>query len=172
MTTSPAVWYLMRSSGVVALLLLTVAFGLGIATSKRWRPSNARLHVTTTVHRNASLLAIVFLTVHVATSVIDPDAQVGVVQSLLPFGSDWSLATGVLSLDLLVAVAATSLGRRRLGFRAWRLVHWSAYAAWPLAVAHGLGMGTDVRVWWLQAVTVACIGAMGGLLTWRVLARA
>src|SRR4051794_36611129 len=160
MTTSPAVWYLMRSSGVVALLLLTVAFGLGIATSKRWRPSDARLHVTTTVHRNASLLAIVFLTVHVVTSVIDPDAQVGVVQSLLPFGSDWSLATGVLSLDLLVAVAATSLGRRRLGYHAWRLVHWSAYAAWPLALAHGLGMGTDVGVWWLQAVAVACIGAM------------
>src|SRR4051812_28420635 len=86
MTTSPAVWYLMRSSGIVALLLLTAAFGLGVATSNRWRPAGARLYVTTQIHRNASLLAVVFLVVHIVTSVVDPDAQVGVVSALTPFG--------------------------------------------------------------------------------------
>src|SRR3954452_7204518 len=124
MTTSPAVWYLMRSSGIVALLLLTAAFGLGVATSNRWRPAGARLYVTTQIHRNASLLAVVFLVVHIVTSVVDPDAQVGVVSALTPFGSSWSLAVGALSLDLIVALIVTSLGRRRLSYRAWRLFHW------------------------------------------------
>lgn len=167
MTTAPAVWYLMRASGVVALLLLTVTFGLGIATSNRWKPRSSRLWVTTAIHRNASLLAVVFLTVHVLTSAIDPDAAVRWVSIVWPFGTAWSLAVGTLSLDLVTALVVTSLGRRRLSFRAWRVLHWSAYAAWPFAVAHGLGMGTDVRTWWLQAVTVACIGAMGGVVTWR-----
>ena len=37
----------------------------------------------------------------------------------------------------------TSVGRIRLGYRAWRVVHWSGYACWPVAVAHGVGAGTD-----------------------------
>jgi sulfoxide reductase heme-binding subunit YedZ len=166
-TTTPAVWYLMRASGVVAVLLLTVAFGLGVATSNRWKPRASRLWVTTAIHRNASLLAIAFLAVHVFTSAIDPDAAVRWLAVVWPFGTSWSLAVGTFSLDLVAALVLTSLGRRRLSFRAWRVLHRSAYAAWPLAVAHGLGMGTDVRTWWLQAVTIACIAAMGGVVTWR-----
>jgi len=60
MTNALPVWYLMRASGVVALLLLTLSLSLGIATSNRWRPRGAALYVTTTIHRNASLLAVVF----------------------------------------------------------------------------------------------------------------
>lgn len=167
MTTAPAVWYLMRASGVVALLLLTVSFTLGAATSNRWMPRASRLWVTTAIHRNASLLAVAFLGVHVLTSAIDPDAAVRWVSIVWPFGTAWSLAVGTLSLDLVAALVVTSLGRRRLSFRTWRVVHWSAYAAWPLAVAHGLGLGTDVRTAWLQAVTIGCIAVMGGAVTWR-----
>jgi hypothetical protein len=35
---------------------------------------------------------------------------------------------GALALDLLVAVIVTSAVRARLGLRAWRAVHWAAYA--------------------------------------------
>jgi len=166
-TTAPAVWYLMRASGVVALLLLTVSFALGVATSNRWRPRASRLWVTTAIHRNASLLSVVFLAVHVLTSAIDPDAAVRRVSIVWPFGTSWSLGVGTLSLDLVATLVVTSLGRRRLSFRTWRFVHWSAYGAWPLAVAHGLGMGTDARTVWLQGVTIACLAAMGGVVTWR-----
>lgn len=167
--TEPAVWYLMRASGVVSLLLLTTSLALGIATTTRWRPTGARLRVTTMVHRNAALLAVAFLAVHVLTAVLDPDAGVRAVSALVPFGSAWSLAAGTLALDLVIALVATSLGRRRLSFRAWRIVHWSAYAAWPLAVAHGLAMGTDARAWWSALVTVACISVATGAASWRLM---
>jgi hypothetical protein len=49
-TTALPVWYLMRASGVVALLLLTLSFSLGIATSNRWRPRGTALYVTTAIH--------------------------------------------------------------------------------------------------------------------------
>jgi methionine sulfoxide reductase heme-binding subunit len=168
MTTAPAVWYLMRATGVVALLLLTLSFGLGIATSNRWYPRGSRQWVTTTLHRNASLLSVVFLAIHVVTSIIDPDAQVRALAAFWPFGTAWWLATGTLSLDLLAAVVVTGLTRNRLPMRFWKAVHWSAYAAWPLAVVHTLGMGTDAHAWWLAAVTIACIAAIGGLVTWRL----
>jgi methionine sulfoxide reductase heme-binding subunit len=168
MSHAPAVWYLMRASGVVALLLLTLALSLGIATANRWRPPGSRLFVTTTLHRNASLLAVAFLAVHVLTAVVDPDAGVGLASVLLPVGGVW-LAAGTLALDALAAVTITSLLRRRLSYRLWRMVHWSVYAAWPLAVAHGLGMGSDVGTWWLGLVTVACLAATAGAVTWRLL---
>jgi sulfoxide reductase heme-binding subunit YedZ len=169
MTHAPAVWYLMRSSGVVALLLLTVSFGLGVANAMRWTLFGSRLWVTTAIHRNSSLLAVAFLAVHVLTAVIDPDAQVAAVAVVSPFGSSAGLAAGTLSLDLLAAVVLTSLGRRRLKFRAWRMIHWSVYAAWPLAVAHTIAMGTDVSLWWLQTATLASMGAVGALVAWRML---
>ena len=50
--------------------------------------------------------------------------------------------------------------RRRLGYRAWRTVHWLAYASWPVAVLHGLGTGSDVKQWWMLALTVVCVVAV------------
>ncbi|HEY5659673.1 MAG TPA: ferric reductase-like transmembrane domain-containing protein [Gaiellaceae bacterium] len=169
MTHAPAVWYLMRSTGIVALVLLTLSFGLGVANTNRWRPHGSRLYVTTEIHRYVSLLAVAFVAVHVATAVIDPDAQVRTLAAVWPFGPPFSLALGVLSLDLLAAVVLTSLGRRRLPFGAWRAVHWSAYAAWPLAFVHTLAMGTDAHLWWLELPVLACTAAMGALVSWRVL---
>jgi sulfoxide reductase heme-binding subunit YedZ len=168
-TNALPVWYLMRATGVVSLLLLTLAFALGIATSNRWRPTGSRLYVTTTLHRNAALLAVAFLAVHVVTAVIDVDAGVGLVSMILPVGPGW-LAVGTLGLDLLAALVLTSLVRRHLGYRLWRAIHWAAYGAWPLAFAHGLGMGSDDGTWWLDAVAIACIATMAAVVTWRVLA--
>ena len=168
-TNALPVWYLMRATGVVSLLLLTLAFALGIATSNRWRPTGSRLYVTTTLHRNAALLAVAFLAVHVVTAVIDVDAGVGLVSVIFPVGPGW-LAVGTLGLDLLAALVLTSLVRRHLGYRLWRAIHWAAYGAWPLAIAHGLGMGSDDGTWWLDAVAIACIATMAAVVTWRVLA--
>ena len=64
----------------------------------------------------------------------------------------------------------TSLVRTRLGYRAWRLVHWSGYACWPVAVAHGVGAGTDVhRTSWAAALTVGCVALVAAAVAWRLL---
>jgi hypothetical protein len=105
-----AEWYLMRGSGVVSLILLTVVFALGIATSKRFRPSGLPLYVTTTVHRNASLLAVSFLGIHIGTAVLDTYSHVPLTAVLVPFGSHWRpfwVGLGTLALDLLAAVVVT-----------------------------------------------------------------
>jgi sulfoxide reductase heme-binding subunit YedZ len=166
-------WYLLRATGVVALLLLTIVFALGIATSKRFRPKGLPLWVTTTLHRNASLLAVAFLALHVVTTVIDPDASVGVLSVVVPFTSSFApfwIGLGAVALDLMVALLVTSLLRHRMSFAAWRAVHWAAYAAWPLAIAHGLGSGTDASTPWLRAVNASSIFIAGAALVWRLAA--
>jgi predicted ferric reductase len=168
----PAVWYLMRGSGVVTLVLLTLVVVLGIATARRWRAGRLPRFVTLGLHRNVSLLAVVFLGVHVGTALADSYASVSVAQMLVPMQSAryglW-LALGALSLDLVVAVVATSLLRVHLGQRAWKSIHWLAYASWPLALAHGLGMGTDRATGWLVDTAAACIVVVAAALGWRAL---
>ena len=88
----------------------------------------------------------------------------------MPFGARYRplwVGLGALASDLLVVLVATSLLRRRIGPRAWRAVHWAAYACWPVAVAHGLGTGSDVRSGWMLAVTLACVGVAAGAVCAR-----
>jgi sulfoxide reductase heme-binding subunit YedZ len=170
LTTAPA-WYLMRGSGVVTLILLTGVVVLGIATSKHTQIGRLPRFATLGLHRSISLLAVVFLALHVVTAIVDPYAAVRVVQIVLPLPVGpyplW-LGLGALSLDVLAAVIVTSLLRHRLSRRVWKSVHWLAYASWPLAFAHGLGMGTDSSSAWFLGVAVTCAAAVIPAAAWRL----
>ena len=164
MTVGPsAYWYLTRASGAVALVLLTVSVVLGIAAIARLRSRGLPRFVVDGVHRTASLLAVVFLVIHILTAVLDGFASISLVDAVIPFAGSYRplwLGLGALGFDLLLAVVITSLVRGRMGHAAWRGVHWLAYAAWPLAVVHGFGTGSDVHQEWLMAINVACIAAV------------
>lgn len=173
MSGSMAVWYLMRGSGVVSLMLLTGVVALGVATWGGVRLGAMPRFATLALHRSVSLLAVAFLAVHVVTAVADPYAAVGVIDAVVPFSAAaqplW-VGLGALSLDLVAALVVTGLLRRRIGQRAFRAVHWAAYAAWPLALLHGLGMGSDASSTWMRVAVGACILAAAGATAWRVYA--
>jgi sulfoxide reductase heme-binding subunit YedZ len=165
-----ALWYLSRGTGVITLLLLTLVVTLGIATrSGRPLPGLPRFAVAG-VHRNASLLTVALLGVHVGTLLFDPYAQLRLVDLVLPFAGNYRpfwLGLGTLALDLLAALITTSLLRHRLGVRTWKVVHATAYAAWPLALLHALGTGTDTGTVWLRGLAVFSIVAVSVNVAWR-----
>jgi DMSO/TMAO reductase YedYZ heme-binding membrane subunit len=158
-----ALWYLTRATGAVTLLLLTGSVMLGIANVGRLQSTRWPRFVIEGVHRNISLLAIAVLVVHVVTSVLDPFAGIRLIDAVVPFVGSYRplwLGLGAFASDLLLAIAITSLVRRRLGHGVWRATHWLAYLCWPVAVLHTVGTGSDVRQLWLQALTAACILAV------------
>jgi len=162
-TGGSALWYLARASGVVSLVLLTGTVLLGILTSFRWSSPKWPRFVVELVHRNLSLLVVVFLAIHIVTVVADPYAPIRWVDAVVPFVSAYRplwLGFGALAFDMLVALIVTSLLRHRIGYRAWRVVHWFAYACWPVAVVHGLGTGTDTPSGAILLLTLACVGAV------------
>jgi sulfoxide reductase heme-binding subunit YedZ len=170
--TSGPVWYLMRGSGVVSLLLLTVVSALGMATVGRWSPGRVPRFVTLGLHRNISLLAVVFLAIHVLTAVIDPDAYVRAVAVVVPaphghYGL-W-LGLAALAFDLFAALIVTSVLRERIAPRVWRAVHYVAYLAWPVALLHGAGMGTDAGSVWMLAVDATCVAVFAAAVALRLL---
>jgi predicted ferric reductase len=155
-----AYWYLTRASGVVALVLLTAALVLGVLDVSRLSSERWPRFVIDGVHRTLSLLAVVFLVVHVLTSVLDSFAPIGLLDAVIPFVGTYRplwLGLGALAFDLLLAVVLTSVVRVSLGYRAWRAVHWLAYACWPIAVLHGLGTGSDTKQPWLLLITAVCV---------------
>jgi methionine sulfoxide reductase heme-binding subunit len=170
---SNALWYLARGTGIVSLVLLTVVVVLGI-TSRSGRPAfGLPRFAVSAVHRNASLLSVVLLGIHVTTLLADPYAPLKLVDVVLPFAGAYRpfwLGLGTLGLDLIVALIATSLLRHRLGVRVWRAVHWLAYAAWPVAFLHGLGTGTDAGHLWMLAIAGVCLAAVLAAFTWRLTA--
>jgi sulfoxide reductase heme-binding subunit YedZ len=166
-----AYWYLTRSSGAVSLILLTAALVIGIALVGRVRSRRWPRFAVDGIHRAISLLAIVFLTVHIVTAVLDSFAPISLLDAVIPFVGAYRpvwLGLGAAAFDLLLAVMITSVLRERLGHRAWRAIHWLAFAVWPLAVVHGLATGSDVRQGWMTAIYVACAAAFIGAVLARV----
>ncbi len=164
MTVGPSLyWYLTRGSGAVALILLTGSVVIGIAAIARLRAPGVPRFVIDGIHRTLSLLAVVFLAVHIVTAALDSFASISLLDGVIPFIGAYRplwLGLGTIAFDLLVAVTVTSLMRGRLGQSSWRAVHWLAYAAWPVAVVHGFGTGSDVQQIWLELINAACIVAV------------
>ena len=169
----PGLWYATRAAGLVTLLLLTASVLLGVMTAGRFSSERWPRFLTTGLHRNISLLAVAFLAVHVGTTLIDTYVSTSVAAAFVPFISSYKtfwLGLGAIALDLFLLLIATSLVRTRLGHRSWRRLHWLAYACWPIALAHGLGIGTDRDTVWVFAMTIACAAAVAAGATWRVVA--
>ena len=158
-----ALWYATRGAGAMALVLLTASVVLGIGEVGAWRPGGAPRFTIAAMHRTVSLLAVALLGVHIGTTLLDPFPPIAAVNAVVPFKTDYRplwLGLGTVASDLLVALAITSLVRRRLGYRTWRGLHWLAYACWPVALVHGIGAGSDTRSAWMLALTVACVAAV------------
>jgi len=172
-TVGPSLyWYLTRSTGAVALLLLTLATVLGVIDVQRWSTPRWPRFVLDALHRNVSLLAMVFLVLHILTSVLDSFAPISLTDAFIPFVGSYRpfwLGLGAISFDLILAVIITSLLRARMGFSTWRAVHWLAYASWPIALLHGFGTGSDVKSTWLLALSLLCLAAVAAAVLARVI---
>ncbi len=168
---SDALWYLARGTGIVTLLLLTIVVTLGVG-SRAGRPVfGLPRFAVAHLHRNAALLAVITLLTHMVTLLLDPYAQLKVLDLLVPFGASYRpvwVGLGALAADLVLAVVVTSLLRHRIGNRSWRVVHWLTYAAWPIALLHGLFSGTDNGRPWYLATAIACTGVVVAAVGWRL----
>jgi sulfoxide reductase heme-binding subunit YedZ len=165
-------WYATRGAGIVSLIMLNAVVCLGIMTSVRWQRPGWPRFLSAELHRSLALLTLVFLAIHIVIAVVDPYTSLGLAAALVPFSSSYKqvwLGLGSVALYLLAAIIVTSLLRSRLGHRAWRAVHWLTYAAWPIALIHGFGTGTDSSATWMWAIDAGCVVLVLAAVAWRLL---
>lgn len=170
LTSSPAIWYAARASGVAAYVVLSLVVCLGLtlggkAQSRRW----PRFSVED-VHRFGGLLAGSLLGVHILAIAADSFLPFSLTQLLVPFTSTYRplwTGLGIAAAELLVALAITNHYRRSLPYSFWRKAHYLNFAVWSLASVHGLMAGTDRGAAWLAILYGIAVASVLMLLVWR-----
>ena len=157
LASSPSpLWYATRAGGTIALVLLTATVTLGIAVGGRYSAGPLARFEISNLHRNLSVLTLAFLALHIVTAISDTYVHLSWWVTVIPFAASYRplwLGLGTVAFDLLLAIGLTSAVRLRIGRNRWKSVHWFAYLAWPLAVFHGAGTGTDTRLSWRSPST-------------------
>ena len=168
---SATLWYGIRATGVVALVLLTLDTVLGLLVSARVQSRRWPGFAQVDLHKRVTVLTLVFLAVHVLGATLDTYVHVGLASIVVPFLSSYQplwVGLGTVAVDLLAAVAISSALRRRIPPDLWRRLHWLAFGCWPFAMIHSLGAGTDAGELWLMAVAVVCGLATAAALVFRI----
>ena len=169
-SSSPAVWYAARASGVAAYVVLSLVVSVGLtlggkAQNRRW----PRFSVED-VHRFGGLLVGSLIGVHVLAIAADSFLPFSVVQLIVPFTSTYRplwTGLGIAAAELLLALAITNHYRRRLPYRFWRTAHYANFVIWALASVHGLMSGTDRGAAWLAILYGISVATVIMLLLWR-----
>lgn len=156
-------WYLTRGTGLIALMLLSSVVVLGTAVSQGWSSKRWPRFFSQGLHGYLSLLCLALIAGHVLTTVIDGFVPIGFLDAVIPFRSPYRsfwLGLGAVGFDLFMALLVTSAVRHRIGYRNWKAIHWLAYLCWPVAVFHGLRMGTDIRLLPVLVINAICVTAV------------
>jgi sulfoxide reductase heme-binding subunit YedZ len=165
----PTFWLLARASGMTAYVLLTLSVLAGLVLKSR--PfTRLRPGTVTQIHRALALNAVAAIAAHGIALVLDTTVKVSPIALAIPgLISYRPLATslGVLAAELTILIYASFSLRRRIGFRAWRALHWATYAVFALATAHGLAAGTDSSRPWAASLYLGAVGAVAFATAWR-----
>ena len=171
---SQGLWLVSRASGLVLLAAFSAVMVLGVAARLGSAPRRWPRFVFPELHRTLALFSVAFLVLHVVTAILDPFVSIGWAATAVPFASGYrtlAIGLGALAVDLGGAVLVTSLARRRLGYRSWRAVHWLAYLGWPVAFAHSLTAGNDLRIWWVALIEWGSAATVATAVLARLLQR-
>lgn len=131
---------------MVAWSLLSASVLWGLALSTKVLGPKPRPNWMLDVHRFLGGLAVTFTAIHVAGLVMDTYVHFGPTEVLVPFTGTYrpaAVAWGIIGLYLLAAVELTSLLRKRLPRRLWRLAHLLSFPVFALSTIHGVFSGTD-----------------------------
>ena len=81
---STVLWYATRASGIMALVLLTMTMILGLMTAEWAKAKNWPGFLQQGFHRRLSIIAVIFLALHVLTSVLDTYVHIGWLAVVVP----------------------------------------------------------------------------------------
>jgi sulfoxide reductase heme-binding subunit YedZ len=170
-------WFFARAAGFVSLILLAGVVSLGLLVSMRWRTPRWPSFLSEDLHRYLGTVLYVFLAIHIVTVLLDPFTRFSIADVAIPFVSSYRplwMGLGVCAAELTIALGLSVHVRKLIGYRLWRLLHYGTYLTFPVALAHGLGSGSDTHSPWAVAIYMACAITVASLavLRWQGSSRA
>ena len=139
-------WYLTRSTGIVAAVLAVASLVWGLFFSARNTGTKLKPNWWLALHNYLGGLTMCFIVFHMLVSFLDSDAGLRFIDLLIPSGDvGWSIGWGVIAFWLFAIVVLPSIGRvrRRLPRKAWHVVHLLSIPAVALTGVHAYQAGSD-----------------------------
>lgn len=165
-------WYLSRSSGFVAYLLLWGSVVWGLLLSSKIGQGKLRPPALLDAHQFLSNTALGFAFFHGLVLMGDRYLSFPLQAVLVPFASSYEtllVAAGQLALWLSLLLSVSFLVRKRIGQRAWRSLHYSSFLAFFFVLAHAVWLGSDSSRPAVQLFYLATTGVVLFLTFYRVL---
>jgi len=149
MIISTVWWYLSRSSGLVAAVLIVATLIWGVLLSTQLVKSVKKPAWLLELHRWLATLSVVFVVVHLLSLLADSYVEFDLADILIPFASEWkpsAVAWGVVGLYLLVIIQLSSWQtiRSRIPRRVWHGIHFISFPLAWVVIMHSGAAGTDV----------------------------
>ncbi len=166
-------WYMARSAGIVAYLLVWGSVAWGLMVTNKVLDGVVKPILTYELHQFLSIAALVAGVFHAFILLGDSYIQFSVLDLLIPFRSTYQplwVGLGILGAYLMVGLTVSFYIKKRIGHRVWRLVHYSSFAVWVMVTVHGVLAGSDSHWPFMQALYIGAIVSVSFLLTYRILA--
>ncbi|GAA2306389.1 hypothetical protein GCM10010234_57330 [Streptomyces hawaiiensis] len=159
--------FLDRMAGVIALVALSAAVVLGLATALRGLLPPKVRSPAQRLHRALGAVGVGALLTHIGVKVAG--GRVDAAAAALGWGSgDALVGLGTLACHLFLLALATGIWRgvfaRRRWIRPFRILHGASYTAWAAAMAHGLTAGRPPAAWVIAAYTTSAAAVTATLI--------
>jgi predicted ferric reductase len=172
--TTPYLWYTTRATGIVTMFLFTAVVCLGTLVANRVGGTFIGRFEVNEVHRSLSMVAVVFLVIHIITTVLDSFVSTGLISAVIPFTSTYKrlpVALGAVAFDLILAVWISSLLKLRIKNQSWRFIHWFSWLGFIISLIHAYMTGTDTHHGVGLLLVIGCAGVVALAAIWRFLGR-
>jgi sulfoxide reductase heme-binding subunit YedZ len=172
--TSPYFWYTTRATGFVALILFSLVVSLGTLVANRIGGTIVGRFELNELHRSVSIIAVIYLVIHIVSTVVDSYVPTGWISVLVPMASGYkrlAVALGTVAFDLILAVWISSLLKVHISNTSWRFIHWFGWLAYTAAIVHTLLIGTDSRNGIGLILVIFCAGVVLLAAIWRYVER-
>ncbi len=147
-------WITSRAAGTTAMVLSSVAVGMGLTMGARLirRAAPERR----AAHEILALATIVAIAVHGLALVGDTWLHPSVLDVTVPFLASYAtLATslGIIAGWGMIVLGLSYYARRRIGQARWRSIHRFTAMAWLLGLIHTFAEGTDAgKLWFIGLI--------------------
>lgn len=163
----PMTWLMLRTTGIIAIVLLTISTVVGIVSPVLRSPR--RRFVAISIHGTAAATGTILLLGHIVLAVLDSYVHISPMATVVPGASAWEplwIGVGTVSFDLLILLMVTTLNRFRAP-RTWKTVHLVSYALLPLAWIHALAIGSDAADLPMRVTALVGLAAVAGAFVFR-----
>jgi len=165
-------WLASRASGLVAMALITISVGLGLAMAGKVMRRPGLSKKLMAIHEHTAVAGIVAIAVHGITLLGDPWLNPGVAGIAVPFTMSFKpvfTGLGIVGGYLAALLGLSFYFRKRIGAKLWRKAHRATVLVYLLGLVHAFGSGTDASAVWFRWWVVSTAPVIGGLFVYRVL---